>query len=165
MPRGKTEKGLIMQVNANNLCKGSFYVSHSSAIFYSLAVSCFAKRVNAYMPTCLLLFSRLDLGKEGSCCYLDMEGKVQQQGNRCHAPPPPSFTWIKAPLPPSLFPPPHATPLAPAPPPLRNPAATAMPAPDWSEVCIKAMTGHGHGTWGPHEGEATSPERELFSQT
>ncbi len=44
-------------------------MSRSSAIFYSLAVSCFAKRVNAYMPTCLLLFSR-KIKKEASC-YLD----------------------------------------------------------------------------------------------
>ncbi len=30
----------------------------TSAVFYSLAGSCFVKRVNAYMPTCLLLFLR-----------------------------------------------------------------------------------------------------------
>jgi hypothetical protein len=30
----------------------------SSAVFYSFAGSCFAKRVNAYIPTCLLLFLR-----------------------------------------------------------------------------------------------------------
>ena len=69
---------------------GSFsQLSHSSAIFYSLAGSCFAKRVNAYF----CFQERLEPGKEASC-YLDMEGKVQVQT--------PCTLVVRATLPPPL---------------------------------------------------------------
>ncbi len=139
-------------------------MSCSSAIFYSLAGSCFAKRVNAYMPICLLLFSRKIRAWEGGQLLSWYRGEVQGQA--------PCTLVVMATLPPphlirsrcdlirlpSTLPPPRQPPRT-CHPPRANPAAAAMPAPDWSEVCIKAMTGHGHGTWGLHVREATLSTR------
>jgi hypothetical protein len=122
---------------------------------------------NRLMPTCRHAYfcfqERLEPGKEASC-YLDMEGKVQVQ-TPCTLVvmatfPPPSLIRGRCGLirlPYTL--PPLATPSHLPQPPCANPAAAAMPAPDWSEVCIKAMTGHGHGTWGIHVWESTLSTR------
>ncbi len=123
-------------------------VLHSRAVFYSLVGSCFAKRVNAYMPTCLLLFLRKITGfmawegwyllsqDQGGCIIpLDLydtvaEGEFQPQT---------LHTFVMVTPPPPRHPPCYPPPATPPPrhaPPAGKPTAATILAPDWSEVCI-----------------------------
>jgi hypothetical protein len=102
----------------NNHKPKTITVLHSHAVFYSLAGSCFSKRVNAYMPTCLLLFLKKIIGfmawegwyllsqDQGGCIIpLDLydpvaEGEFQPQ--TLH-----TFVMVTPPSPPPLPPPCH----------------------------------------------------------